>query len=74
MELLNAGPFEHLVYRVPRAALDGRPNDVHRAIAIAVMAGSDAGELASHHMRALAAPTWRTPIAESTPLLETGPA
>src|SRR5271169_439871 len=72
MELLNAGPFEHLAYRVPRAALDGRTNDVHRAVAIAVTAGSDAGGLASHHMCALAAPTWRTPIAESTPLVESG--
>ncbi len=72
MELLNAGPFEHLAYRVPRAALDGRTNGMHRALAIAVTAGSDAGGLASHHMCALAAPTWRMPIAESTPLIESG--
>jgi len=72
MELLNAGPFEHLAFRIPRAALDGRCKDMRRALAIAVTAGSDAGGLASHHMGALAAPTWRTPIAQSTPLIETG--
>ena len=72
MELLNAGPFEHLAYRVPRAALDGRTSEVHRALAIAVTAGSDAGGLASHHLCALAAPTWRTPVAQSTPLIESG--
>jgi AraC-like DNA-binding protein len=72
MELLNAGPFEHLAFRVPRAALDARTNDVHRAVAIAVTAGSDAGGLASHHLCALAAPTWRTPVADSTALVEGG--
>ena len=71
IELLNAGMFEHLAFRVPRAALDGRARDVHRAVAIAVAAGSDAG-VASHHLCALAAPTWRTPVAESTPLVESG--
>ncbi len=72
MELLNAGPFEHLAYRVPREALDGRTSDVRRAVAVAIAAGSDAGGLASHHLCALAAPTWRTPIAQSTPLVEAG--
>ena len=72
MELLNAGPFEHLAYQVPRAALDGRTNDVRRSVAVAVTAGSDAGGIASHHLCALAAPTWRTPVARSTPLIETG--
>ncbi len=70
IKLLNAGPFEHLAYRVPRAALDGRANDVGRAVAVAVTAGSDAGGLASHHLCALAAPTWRTSVAQSTPLVE----
>ena len=72
MELLNAGPFEHLAYRVPRAALEYRATDLQRAVAVAVTAGSDAGGLASHHLSALAAPTWRTPIAQSTPLVESG--
>lgn len=72
MELLNAGPFEHLAYQEPRAALDGRTNEVRRVVALAVTAGSDAGGLASHHLHTLAAPTWRTPFAQSTPLIETG--
>jgi AraC-like DNA-binding protein len=72
MELLNAGPFEHLAYQVPRPALDCRANDVRRAVAVAVAAGSDAGGLASHHLCALAAPTWRTPVAQSAPLVEIG--
>ena len=39
IELMNAGPFEHLAFRVPRAALDGRTSDVRRAVAIAVTVG-----------------------------------
>jgi AraC-like DNA-binding protein len=72
MELLNAGPFEHLAYRVPRPALDGRMNDVRSTVAVAVRAGSDAGGLASRHLCALASPTWRTPLAQSTTFVETG--
>ena len=72
MELLNAGPFEHLAYRIPREALDGRAKDVHRAVAVAVAAGSDSGGLASHHLCALAAPTWRTPPSQAVPLVESG--
>jgi hypothetical protein len=40
--------------------------------ATAVTAGSDAGGLASQHLCALAAPSWRTPAARSTPLVESG--
>ncbi len=72
MELLNAGPFEHLAYTVPRAALDGRTNGLPRALAVAVPAGSDAGGLASHHLCALAAPSWRTPPSQSAPLVDSG--
>lgn len=72
MELLNAGPFEHFAYGVPRAALEGRATGLQRAVAIAVTAGSDAGGLASHRLSALAAPTRRTPIEQSTPLVESG--
>ncbi len=72
MELLNAGLFEHLAFRIPRTALDGRMNDVRSTVAVAVRAGTDAGGLASHHLSALASPTWRTPLAQSTTFVETG--
>ncbi|HMD52480.1 MAG TPA: helix-turn-helix domain-containing protein, partial [Solirubrobacteraceae bacterium] len=72
IELVNAGPFEHLAYRVPRVALEARSDGLHRALAAPVRAGSDAGGLASEYLLRLAAPNWRTPLAESSPLIETG--
>jgi len=72
IELMNAGPFEHIAYRVPRQALDARTASLGRALAVPLTVGSDAGGLASQYLRTLAAPTWRTPPSAARPLVETG--
>jgi AraC-like DNA-binding protein len=72
IELANAGPFEHVAYRIPRARLDARSGQVERMLTTRVPAGSDPGRLASPFLSALASPSWRTPSAGTQALLETG--
>jgi AraC-like DNA-binding protein len=72
IELANAGPFEHVAYRIPRARLDARSEQVDRLLTIRVPAGSDPGRLAFPFLSTLAAPSWRTPSASTEALLETG--
>jgi AraC-like DNA-binding protein len=50
-----AGPdaFEHVIYQVPRASLDARSN-IGAATALRIPAASNAGQLASPHLRTLA--------------------
>jgi AraC-like DNA-binding protein len=72
IEFANTNPFEHVAYRIPKARLDARSDQIERALAVRLPAGSDAGRLASPYLSTLAAPSWRTPNANATPLLETG--
>jgi len=72
IEFGNADQFEHVAYQIPKARLDARSDQIERALAVRLPAGSDAGRLASPYLSTLAAPSWRTPNASATPLLETG--
>jgi AraC-like DNA-binding protein len=72
IEFANADQFEHIAYQIPKARLDARSDQIERALAVRLPAGSDAGRLASPYLSTLAAPNWRTPDASVTPLLETG--
>jgi AraC-like DNA-binding protein len=72
IEFANTDQFEHIAYQIPRARLDARSDQIERALAMRMPAGSDAGRLASPYLSTLAAPNWRTPNTNATPLLETG--
>jgi AraC-like DNA-binding protein len=72
IEFANAHRFEHIAYQIPKARLDARSDQIERALTVRLPAGSDAGRLASPYLSTLAAPSWRTPNATATPLLETG--
>lgn len=72
IELANSGPFEHVAYQIPRARLDARSEQIERALAVRLPAGSDPGRLASPYLRTLAAPGWHTPTAGAAPLVEAG--
>lgn len=72
IEFANTDKFEHVAYRIPKARLEARSDQIERALAVRLPAGSDAGRLASPYLSTLAAPSWRTPNANATPLLETG--
>jgi AraC-like DNA-binding protein len=55
-----AGPgrFGHLIYQIPRAALDARSRTIATATAVRVPANGGAGQLVSRYLRAVAAPGW----------------
>jgi AraC-like DNA-binding protein len=72
IELLNAGPFEHIALRIPRERLTLRNPRLEDAIAVRVPLGSDAGRLASPYLRTLAAPDWTAPVSSAGPLIDTG--
>jgi AraC-like DNA-binding protein len=72
IELANSGPFEHLAYQIPRARLDVRSEEIGRAVAVRLSAGSYPGRLASPYLTTLAAPGWPTSTASAGPLIETG--
>jgi AraC-like DNA-binding protein len=54
IEFRGAGAFEHLIYRIPRAALDARCPGLARATAIGVGLASAEGRLAVPYLHALA--------------------
>jgi AraC-like DNA-binding protein len=72
IEFANTDQFEHVAYQIPKGRLDARSDQIERALAVRLPAGSNAGRLASPYLSTLAAPSWRTPNATATPLLETG--
>jgi len=72
IELMSAGPFEHIAYQIPRAALEARTDGLGQALCLPLTVGSDAGGLASRHLRAIASPKWHTRAPAALPLIEAG--
>ena len=58
----GAGAFEHLILRIPHDQLDGRVPHLHRATALTVKAGSDAGRLVVPAVTSLATLSLASPF------------